>query len=155
MASVFSYHGGSVSCPASGRRPKVTVTTTRLSCLLENSKHWFTTSFLWRKVPESDARSVGPKVTVTTTRLSCLLANSKHWFTTFLYDILPWRKVPESDARSVVIWFFANISARHLRTLSLTSSLSTELRSCVKVDVAVLGFPSLISLVVSVDVKQH
>ena len=26
-----------------------------------NSKHWFTTSFLWRKVPESDARSVhGP-----------------------------------------------------------------------------------------------
>ena len=23
-----------------------------------NSKHWFTTSFLWRKVPESDARSV-------------------------------------------------------------------------------------------------
>ena len=25
-----------------------------------NSKHWFTTSFLWRKVPESDARSVCP-----------------------------------------------------------------------------------------------
>ena len=25
---------------------------------LSNSKHWFTTSFLWRKVPESDARSV-------------------------------------------------------------------------------------------------
>ena len=23
-----------------------------------NSKHWFTTSFFWRKVPESDARSV-------------------------------------------------------------------------------------------------
>ena len=23
-----------------------------------NSKHWFTTSFLWREVPESDARSV-------------------------------------------------------------------------------------------------
>ena len=23
-----------------------------------NSRHWFTTSFLWRKVPESDARSV-------------------------------------------------------------------------------------------------
>ena len=26
--------------------------------LVTNSKHWFTTSFLWRKVPESDARSV-------------------------------------------------------------------------------------------------
>ena len=25
-----------------------------------NSKHWFTTSFLSRKVPESDARSVTP-----------------------------------------------------------------------------------------------
>ena len=24
-----------------------------------NSKHWLTTSFLWRKVPESDVRSVG------------------------------------------------------------------------------------------------
>ena len=30
-----------------------------------------------------------------------------------------------------------------------------ELRSCVKVEVAVLGFPSLISLMVSVDVKRH
>ena len=30
-----------------------------------------------------------------------------------------------------------------------------ELRSCVKVEVAVLGFPSLIVLMVSVDVKQH
>ena len=30
-----------------------------------------------------------------------------------------------------------------------------ELRSCVKVEVAVLGFPSLISMMVSVDVKQH
>ena len=25
---------------------------------VSNSKHWFTTSFLWRKVPESGARSV-------------------------------------------------------------------------------------------------
>ena len=35
--------------------------------------------------------------------------------------------------------------------------LSSELRACVKVEVAVLGFPSLviISLVVSVAVKQH
>ena len=32
----------------------------------------------------------------------------------------------------------------------------SELRSCVKVEVAVLGFPSLIILMVcSVDVKQH
>ena len=29
-----------------------------LSMAAANSKHWFTTSFLWRKVPESDARSV-------------------------------------------------------------------------------------------------
>ena len=32
---------------------------------------------------------------------------------------------------------------------------SSEFRSCVKVEVAVLGSPSLIVLVVSVDVKQH
>ena len=31
----------------------------------------------------------------------------------------------------------------------------SELRSCLKVEVAVLGSPSLIVLVVSVDVKQH
>ena len=31
----------------------------------------------------------------------------------------------------------------------------TELRSCVKVEVAVLGSPSLIVFMVSVDVKQH
>ena len=31
----------------------------------------------------------------------------------------------------------------------------SELKSCVKVVVAVLGAPSLISLMVSVDVKQH
>ena len=30
-----------------------------------------------------------------------------------------------------------------------------ELRSCVKVEVAVLGSPSLVVLMVSVDVKQH
>ena len=32
-----------------------------------NSKHWFTTSLLWRKVPESDARSVGTDKTVEAT----------------------------------------------------------------------------------------
>ena len=26
-----------------------------------NSRHWFKTSFLWRKVPESDARSVSER----------------------------------------------------------------------------------------------
>ena len=31
----------------------------------------------------------------------------------------------------------------------------TEIRSCVKVEVAVLGSPSLLSLMVSVDVKPH
>ena len=33
--------------------------------------------------------------------------------------------------------------------------LDTELRSCVKVEVAVVGSPSLIVLIVSVDVKQQ
>ena len=32
---------------------------------------------------------------------------------------------------------------------------SSELRSCVNVEVAVVGSPSLISLMVFVDVKQH
>ena len=39
-------------------------------------------------------------------------------------------------------------------TLNLKPKQS-ELRSCVKVEVAVLGSPSLIVLIVSVDVKQH
>ena len=30
----------------------------RLTVFSSNSKHWFTTSFLWRKVSESDGRSV-------------------------------------------------------------------------------------------------
>ena len=36
-----------------------------------------------------------------------------------------------------------------------TLNEQTELRSCVKVEVAVLGSTSLIVLMVSVDVKQH
>ena len=36
-----------------------------------------------------------------------------------------------------------------------TLNEQTELRSCVKVEVAVLGSPSLVVLMVSVDVKQH
>ena len=39
-------------------------------------------------------------------------------------------------------------------TLNSNSRVS-EFRSYVKVEVAILGSPSLISLVVSVDVKQH
>ena len=41
-----------------------------------------------------------------------------------------------------------NISSEELRAFS-------ELRSCVEVEVEVLGSPSLIDLIVSVDVKQH
>ena len=42
------------------------------------------------------------------------------------------------------------------RKATLNDRLSlSELRSCVKVEVAVLGSPSLISLIVSVDVKPH
>ena len=37
----------------------------------------------------------------------------------------------------------------------ILNTLSSELRSCVKVEVAVLSSPSLISLMVSVDIKQH
>ena len=36
-----------------------------------------------------------------------------------------------------------------------TLNLNSDLRSCVKVKVAVLGSPFLIVLIVSVDVKQH
>ena len=37
----------------------------------------------------------------------------------------------------------------------LKEAYQAELRRCVKVEVAVLGFRSLICLTVSVDVKQH
>ena len=40
------------------------------------------------------------------------------------------------------------------RKATLNCSI-TEFRSCVNVEVAVLGSPSLIVLIVSVDVKQH
>ncbi len=47
-----------------------------------------------------------------------------------------------------------------LRDLILTSAMwsilgMSELRSCVKIKVAILGSPSPIVLMVSVDVKQH
>ena len=35
------------------------------------------------------------------------------------------------------------------------AEILSELRSCVKVEVAVLGSPTLIILMVTVDVKQH
>ena len=43
----------------------------------------------------------------------------------------------------------------HLNTVERERQRETEFRSHVKVEVAVLGSPSLIVLTVSVDVKQH
>ena len=43
----------------------------------------------------------------------------------------------------------------HVKHHESGSLFVSELRSCVKVEVAVLGSPSLIVLTVSVDVKQH
>ena len=52
--------------------------------------------------------------------------------------------------------FVPNMLARQLRTLRPTSSShQPELKSCVKVEVAVLGSPSLVALMVSVDIKQR
>ena len=42
-----------------------------------------------------------------------------------------------------------------VRNLGAIAKQLSELRSCVKVKVVVLGPPSLIVLMVSVDVKQH
>ena len=47
-----------------------------------------------------------------------------------------------------------NPYGRCRRKATLNCSI-TELRSCVKVEVAVLGSPSLTVLMVAVDVKQH
>ena len=43
----------------------------------------------------------------------------------------------------------------HHRKRFMSVRKFTEFRSCVKIEVAVLGSPSLIVLMVSVDVKQH
>ena len=43
----------------------------------------------------------------------------------------------------------------HKKNIKNAAKKSAEHRSCVKVEVAVLGSPSLISLMVSVDVKQQ
>ena len=42
-----------------------------------------------------------------------------------------------------------------IRPVAFVEDGSSELRSCVKVEVAVLGSPSLVVLMVSGDVKQH
>ena len=47
------------------------------------------------------------------------------------------------------------LQARDTKIVSVVLTIKTELRSCVKVEVAVLGSPSLTTLTVSVDVKQH
>ena len=39
--------------------------------------------------------------------------------------------------------------------MTASAAQLAEFRSCVKVEVVVLGSPSLTSLMVSVDVKQH
>ena len=51
--------------------------------------------------------------------------------------------------------FFHSISGPDCIKSQRLKAAKTELRICVKVEVAVLGFPWLISLMVSVDVKQH
>ena len=53
-------------------------------------------------------------------------------------------------------WAGALVSKYAVRTIyTRIEAYQAELRSCVRVEVAVLGSPSLISLTVSVDVRQH
>ena len=52
-------------------------------------------------------------------------------------------------------WFQVSKPARAINKRNNCDCCHSELRRCVKVEVAVLGFPSLIVLMVSVDVKQH
>ena len=47
------------------------------------------------------------------------------------------------------------LSIKKQRYKKAVHTHTSELRSCVKVEVAILGSPSLISLMVSVDVKLH
>ena len=55
-----------------------------------------------------------------------------------------WDPVPSKPTVSVMVTVYVKLELK-----------PSELRSCVEVEVAVLGSPSLISLMVSVDVKQH
>ena len=53
-----------------------------------------------------------------------------------------------------LIILMVSVEVKHQFTYLLTV-IFTELRSCVKVEVAVLGSPSLINIIVSVDARQH
>ena len=74
-----------------------------------------------------------------------------------------WKKMKLNKPRKQTLEQQMFLEAEAQKTLSSTPgykvitpvALVSELRSCVKVEVAVQGSPSIISLVVSVDVKQH
>ena len=57
-------------------------------------------------------------------------------------------KVEVGSPSLIVLMIFVDV--RQHRTL-----IDSELRRCVKVEVAVQGSPSLIVLMISVDVRQH
>ena len=64
----------------------------------------------------------------------------------------PLQKLEEEEGGGpYLISIVVSVDAKHHAYLGGRS----ELRSCVKVQVAVLGCSSLISIMVSVDVKQH
>ena len=65
----------------------------------------------------------------------------------YLISLFPYLHTPFPNKPSVSVDVKHHVYFTYLSTL--------KLRSCVKIEVAVLGSPSLISLVVSVDVKQH
>ena len=77
-------------------------------------------------------------------------------------DALQRQIVEDLDTDSEVTTFITD--RKHLRQAVLrqvdkatetTALTETGLMNCVKVEVAVLGSPSLIRLMISVDVKQH
>ena len=59
------------------------------------------------------------------------------------------------EGRFLCVCLFTPSQSMAVISGRIVAALLIELRSCVKVDVAVLGSPSLIVLTVSVDVKQH
>ena len=63
--------------------------------------------------------------------------------------------VIHSEFRSCVKVEVAVLGSPSLRVLMVSVDVKSEFRGCVKVEVAVLGSPSLRVLMVSVDVKQH
>ena len=58
-------------------------------------------------------------------------------------------------AKSVIVFQVFSTAIRAHRYTINTSTFISEVRSCVNVEVAVLPSPSLISLMVSADIKQH